>query len=162
MHSKASWNPKGSCPFARGVCQRSLVTECCQKSLCPDCFRNWTAQRLLSNLPPNCPFCRAEFRKSRSYWREGGHVQVKSASIVHRCLPGGLGVSTDIGQFSHLFPQLKKSVVETSVRKLPITVSFTFISAHNCEFHTYFHSYGAVLTFISTLIGPAKRALPPE
>ena len=53
----------------------------------------------------------ASFRKSRSYWREGGHVQVKSANIVHRCLPGGLGVSTDIGQFSHLCPQLKKTVM---------------------------------------------------
>ena len=79
-------------------------------------------------------------RKSRSYWREGGHVQVKSVNIVHRCLPGGLGVSRDIGQFSHLFPQLKKTVVEISVRNRPITVSFTLISAHNCEFHTYFGS----------------------
>ena len=28
-------------------------------------------------------------RESRSYCSEGGHVEVKSANIVHRCLPGG-------------------------------------------------------------------------
>ena len=42
-------------------------------------------------------------RKSRSYWREGGHVQVKSANIVHRCLPGGFGSFPDIGKFHTYF-----------------------------------------------------------
>ena len=52
---------------------------------------------------------------------------------------GRLGVSTVMGEFLHVVPQLKKIVVEISVRNRPISVSFlTFISAHNCEFHTYF------------------------